>query len=61
MTMGLEKARKEKMVPRYKPHEASTPKTEHPVFNETYLEHHNIHALKWKAQKHKNKDGDSDD
>ena len=61
--MGLDLERKERLAPRYKPREKAENRGKEPnqVFNDAYLEHHNIRTLKWKTNQNEKKDGDTDD
>ena len=61
--MGLNEKQKDRLVPRYKPHETvEKPKSEpNKVFNDAFLEHHNIATLKLKTNQNEKKDGDTDD
>lgn len=61
--MGLDEKRKERLVPRYKPREEVEDhgSEQSQMFNDAYLEHHNIKTLKWKANQNEMKDGDTDD
>lgn len=59
--MGLDESRKEKLVPRYKPHEAKPAEEEtNPIFNDQYLKHHNIAVLRWNNKKEQSR-GDHND
>lgn len=61
--MGLNEKQKNRLVPRYKPHKASGDSESEPskVFNDAFLEHHNIAILKLKTNQNEKKDGDTDD
>lgn len=59
--VGLDEKRKEKLVPRYKPVSEVRVADQSKVFNDEYLQHHSIMALKWRPKQNKKQDGETDD